>query len=251
MRQRTLLAVALPAVLLTVLALSAFAQRRGPQPSRSGRPVGAHVDPRSRKTVWTDTRHGSADEVQPLLTRDVGSADYIAVGTIDASTGDYNFLRDYPTQFSLYPLAGHPQRTYTFTVEQNLKGTVAAVNASVTVANFAGATLSGTSYRFTGLPWLIPGNRYILFLKEDEADSDRSQGYIWGELDGTNGKQMELGEKQVMNSAELVQLTGGNAVAASDGYTTATPAYIDYAITGVSESTAIANIQSAITDTGG
>jgi hypothetical protein len=172
----------------------------------------------------------------------VGENEAIAVGQITSLNGQSYYLRNQNTP--TFP----GQRVYNFTVTQVLKGPL-TVNQAIKVVCFHGATVNGSTDRLNGVAWLAVGQRYILFLKKVQNYNDLQGGYVQETLDGLTGKSMELDEWILFHpTCGPVKLSGGSALPNSDAtYTNDVEQFADFPLFNVPETTAIANIQAAIT----
>ena len=173
----------------------------------------------------------------------------IVVGTVTALTSQGTFARNDSS------VPGPGQRVYSFSVQQVLKGST-TVRSTISVVDFAGATINGVDQHYENRPWLAVGNRYILFLKKGSDDQGSvDMGYVGGIIhpgdpDESHPKLMELTDYSVTDDAQgVIMLVNGTALPNTDGtYTNSPGEFQDYALWNEPEATAIANIQSAVAD---
>ncbi len=185
-----------------------------------------------------------ADSLQSSQLSELTSqADTIIVGQVTGLGGQYPYLRDKPEEVSA---SVPPQRVYSVSVQQTLKG-AAQAGQVINVVECAGAELSGGTYRLIGIPWIKEGERYILFLTQKVNAQDTALTYMQEEVDGVTGKFADLSDFRVFNDLQgVILLKDGNALPNWDSYANANPDELIPPIFGVSETVALANIQAAL-----
>jgi hypothetical protein len=227
---------------LATLGAGGFAARARSRPAPAGR-ISSAAAPTS---IQSQTVEKEENRPCDYLDGMVHMSSSIAVGTITAVMGNYPYLRDQPYDGGL-----PPQRTYAFTVEENLKGSAGTVGSTVTVVQFGGADLSSGTIRMEGVPWLVTGSRYILFFEKTlNTPGGDTAGYIQEtDHNGAAGKVMELTDKALVDpgAQSAVLLSGGNTLPNSDGvYTATVTPFLDYPVFNITEAQAKANIATVV-----
>jgi hypothetical protein len=243
MQHRTRWIIGLGGLLgLATLGAGGFAARVRSRPAGAG-----HVSLAATPTpIRAETVEKEESRPRDALDTMVMLSSSIAVGTITAVTGNYPYLRDQP-----YDGEGPAQRTYAFTVEENLKGSAGTVGSTITVVQFGGADLASGTIRREGVPWLVTGSRYILFFQKTlNTPGGETAGYIQEtDSNGATGRCMELTDKALVDpgAQSAVLLSGGNTLPNSDGvYTATVTPFVDYPVFNVTEAQAKANIATVV-----